>query len=59
MNHPSLPDAVETLVDWLDNNQDRLHEKLGEGAAILDAVGVIIWDTESDRVGGTHALALT
>ncbi|KAI8616026.1 hypothetical protein BC830DRAFT_1080884 [Chytriomyces sp. MP71] len=52
-------DAVEKLAEWLDNNQDSLHAKLGKGAMILNAVGVIVWDTESDGVGGTHTLALT
>ncbi|KAI8607828.1 hypothetical protein BC830DRAFT_1223188 [Chytriomyces sp. MP71] len=51
--------TVKMLVDWLNNYHDSLCEKMGKGAMILDAVEVIIWDTESDGVGGTHALALT
>ncbi|KAI8610724.1 hypothetical protein BC830DRAFT_1221472 [Chytriomyces sp. MP71] len=42
----ACPDAVEMLADWLDNNQDSLCAKLGKEAAILNAVRVIIWDTE-------------
>ncbi|TPX56389.1 hypothetical protein CcCBS67573_g09357 [Chytriomyces confervae] len=32
---------------------------MGDGLDILEAENVIIWDTESDGVGGTHDLNLT
>ncbi|KAI8614879.1 hypothetical protein BC830DRAFT_1081677 [Chytriomyces sp. MP71] len=52
------PVAVETLASWLDKNGASLHEQLGNGAAILDSDAIVVWDTESEGVGGTHSLEL-
>ncbi|KAI8614323.1 hypothetical protein BC830DRAFT_1082054 [Chytriomyces sp. MP71] len=52
------PVSVETLAlaSWLDKIGASLREKLGNGAAILDAGAIVFWNTdESDRVGGTHS----
>ncbi|KAI8608166.1 hypothetical protein BC830DRAFT_1177464 [Chytriomyces sp. MP71] len=54
------PVAVETLASWLDKIGASLCEKLGNSAAaILDSDAIVVWDPESDGVGGTHSLELT
>ncbi|KAJ3409398.1 hypothetical protein HDV05_004456 [Chytridiales sp. JEL 0842] len=53
------PDSTETLAEWLISNSKDLPEMLGDSKNILDAENLVIWDTESDGVGGTHTLELT
>ncbi|KAI9349090.1 hypothetical protein BDR26DRAFT_997368 [Obelidium mucronatum] len=54
------PNAAVSMVDWLIEHDDDLVAILGENAVrILQDDDLVVWDTESDGVGGTHDLALT
>ncbi|KAJ3107519.1 hypothetical protein HK100_003572 [Physocladia obscura] len=47
------------LAEWLAKNHERFRQLVGDSAGILTSENVVIWDTESDGVGGTHALEKT
>ena len=53
------PNSTETLAEWLDLNSEYFCKNLGDGKNILSSENLVIWDTESDGVGGTHTLELT
>ncbi|KAJ3085201.1 hypothetical protein HK100_009128, partial [Physocladia obscura] len=53
------PNAIQTLADWLSLNSEDVCKKLGDSKGIIVSESLVIWDTESDGVGGTHTLELT
>ncbi|KAJ3139430.1 hypothetical protein HK100_011502 [Physocladia obscura] len=53
------PAATVSLINWLLQQDGNLRKMLEANAVGILLDDVVIWDTESDGVGGTHDLELT